>query len=72
MPKFNLHRIFWKQIKLSGSTMGSPNDFAEMIDFISEKKVEPVIDEVFSLENVSDAFRKLNAGSQFGKIVVAL
>ncbi|MDQ3193453.1 MAG: zinc-binding dehydrogenase, partial [Bacteroidota bacterium] len=72
VPKFNLHRIFWKQIKLSGSTMGSPNDFAEMMEFISKKKAEPVIDEVFSLENICDAFRKLNSGSQFGKIVVAL
>ncbi len=72
VPKFNLHRIFWKQIKLFGTTMGSPSDFAEMIDFIDQKKVEPVIDEVFSLENICDAFRKLNSGSQFGKIVVGI
>ncbi|MEP7146900.1 MAG: zinc-binding dehydrogenase, partial [bacterium] len=70
--EFNLHRIFWKQIKLFGTTMGSPKDFAEMIDFIDENKVEPVIDEVISLENVSDAFRKLNAGNHFGKLVVRI
>ncbi len=63
-------RLFWKQLKIFGSTMGSPDDFAEMINFMNDKKIIPVIDEVFPLENVSEAFLKLNDGRQFGKIVV--
>lgn len=65
-------RLFWKQLKIYGSTMGSPDDFAEMIKFINENKIIPVIDEIFPLENISEAFLKMNEGKQFGKIVVAV
>lgn len=63
-------RLFWKQLKIYGSTMGSPNDFAEMLNFINDNKIVPVIDEVFPLDNISEAFLKMNEGKQFGKIVV--
>ncbi|MEO8664319.1 MAG: zinc-binding dehydrogenase [Ignavibacteria bacterium] len=72
VPQFNLHRLYWKQIKLMGSTMGSSKDFEEMIKFIDEKKVVPVIDEVFPIQNVSEAFKKMDEGKQFGKIVVGM
>lgn len=65
-------RLFWKQLKIFGSTMGSPDDFAEMIKFINENKIIPVIDEIFPLENISGAFLRMNEGKQFGKIVVAV
>lgn len=65
-------RLFWKQLKIFGSTMGSPDDFAEMIKFINENKIIPVVDEIFPLENIAEAFLKLNDGKQFGKIVVAV
>ncbi len=63
-------RLFWKQLKIFGSTMGSPDDFNEMINFINDNKIVLVIDEVFSLENIAEAFLKMNEGRQFGKIVV--
>ena len=65
-------RLFWKQLKIFGSTMGSPDDFAEMIKFINANKIIPVIDEIFPLENISEAFLRMNYGKQFGKIVVAV
>ena len=65
-------RLFWKQLKIFGSTMGSPDDFSEMINFINDYKIVPIIDEVFPLENISEAFLKMNDGRQFGKIVVAV
>lgn len=63
-------RLFWKQPKIFGSTMGSPDDFYEMVNFINVKKIIPVIDEVFTLDNISGAFLKMYEGRQFGKIVV--
>ena len=65
-------RLFWKQLKIFGSTMGSPDDFAEMIKFINENKIIPVIDKIFPLENISEAFTRMNDGKQFGKIVVSV
>ena len=65
-------RLFWKQLKIFGSTMGSPDDFTEMVNLINDNKIIPVIDEVFPLENISDAFTRMNEGKQFGKIVVAV
>jgi len=67
---FSLHRLYWKQLQIYGSTMGSPNDFQNMLKFVNENKIMPVLDEVFSLENICEAFKKLNDSTQFGKIVV--
>ena len=65
-------RLFWKQLKIYGSTMGSSDDFAEMVNFINDNKIVPVIDEVFPLDNISEAFLRMNKGKQFGKIVVSI
>lgn len=69
IEKLNPQAIFWKQITISGSTMGSDHDFAEMIQFVSENKIVPVIDKVFSFEQIPDGFERMNSGTQFGKIV---
>jgi zinc-binding alcohol dehydrogenase/oxidoreductase len=70
--QFNIHRVFWKQISLMGSTMGSNDDFKEMIEYIENEKIVPVIDSVFELENITEAFEKLSGGDHFGKIVVRI
>lgn len=63
-------KIFWNQIKLMGTTMGSDQDFQNMIQFVTENKVTPLIDEVFPFDNASDAFDKMKEGKQLGKIVL--
>lgn len=68
--KLEARKIFWNQLKIMGSTMGSDQDFKEMLDLVSAKKIRPVIDEVFPLENAVDAFDRMKAGAQFGKIVL--
>ena len=65
-----LRRIFWKQINLSGSTMGSPNDFLSMVQFIKQYRIRPIIDKVFSFVNGNDALKRMDAGQQFGKIIL--
>lgn len=72
VPEFNLHRLFWKQIKIIGSTMGTSEDFAQMLEFVERHKIIPVIDSVFSLEHAPLAFDKMNETGQFGKIVVKM
>jgi len=63
-------RIFWKQLNVLGSTMGSPQDFEEMLSFVARHKVRPMVDRVFALEEGEAAFRWMDEAKQFGKIVV--
>ena len=65
-------RIFWKQLNILGSTMGSPEDFRSMIAYIHEHTIRPVVDRVFSFEEGETAFRWMDDARQFGKIVVKI
>ncbi len=69
--KLEIRKVFWKQLHIVGSTMGSPDDFAAMLKFVSEYKIKPVIDEVFPLNDGKKAFEKMAAKSQFGKLVLS-
>ncbi len=63
-------RVFWNQISIKGSTMGSDQDFADMLAFVEQKKIHPIIDQVFSLKEAVQAFDRMKAGKQMGKIVL--
>ena len=65
-------KVFWRQISLLGSTMGSPADWDGMMAMVSERKLRPVVSEVFPLERAADAFALMERGEQFGKIVVRM
>lgn len=67
---FALQPVFWKQISLLGSTMGSPQEFADMLHFVETHRILPVVDEVFSLKEGNVALGKMSQGSQFGKLVL--
>jgi NADPH:quinone reductase-like Zn-dependent oxidoreductase len=69
-PALDLRKSFFRQINLLGSTMGSPADFAGMTGFVATHKITPVVDRVFSLDQADDALRHMEAGAQFGKIVL--
>ena len=68
----NLRYMFWNQLSMMGSTMGSDIDFKNMLKFVNEYKVVPVIDQVFSLEESVSAFDRMKSGQHFGKIVVKM
>jgi NADPH:quinone reductase-like Zn-dependent oxidoreductase len=59
--------IFWRQISILGSTMGSDKDFAEMLAFVEAHAIRPVIDSVHKMETAEKAFSRMAAGEQFGK-----
>jgi zinc-binding alcohol dehydrogenase/oxidoreductase len=63
-------RIFWKQISILGSTMGSAADFHNMLRFVDRYGIIPVIDEIFPFEEADQAFQKMSEGKQFGKLVI--
>lgn len=66
----NLRMIFWKHLSLLGTTMGSDEDFKNMLAFVEKHKIHPIIDKIYPFENVVEAFDLMKAGFQFGKIVV--
>ncbi|MBN2594630.1 MAG: zinc-binding dehydrogenase [Sedimentisphaerales bacterium] len=68
--KLELRKVYWKQLHLVGSTMGSPDNFAAMLEIVNKHKIEPVIDEVFALSDGNKALEKMNVSSQFGKLVL--
>jgi zinc-binding alcohol dehydrogenase/oxidoreductase len=72
VPELALRRVFWKQLSLLGSTMGSPADWSAMTAFVAAHGLRPVISDVFPLERGAEAFDLMERGGQFGKIVVRI
>ena len=66
----DLARIFWNQLRILGSTMGSCEDFAEVTSLYRAGMLKPVIDSVHKAENGRAAYERLEAGEQFGKVVI--
>ena len=62
--------IFWRQISILGTSMGSPADFSAMLDFVNMHKIKPVIDSVSSFDRANEALGRLADGKQFGKVVL--
>ena len=67
-----MRKVFWRNISLLGTTMGSPADWRAMTDFVALHKIVPVVSDVFPLAHAAEAFELMERGEQFGKIVVTL
>jgi zinc-binding alcohol dehydrogenase/oxidoreductase len=67
----NLSKFFLRQISLLGTTMGSPQDFVDMLNFMEIHELRPLIDSVYSFQDSVKAFADLQRGGQFGKIVIS-
>jgi NADPH:quinone reductase-like Zn-dependent oxidoreductase len=70
--EFDVRRLFWNQLQIIGSTMGSDTDVSNMLRYVAGSGIEPIIDEVYPLERGTDAIARLAAGEQFGKLVVTI
>ncbi len=71
-PPAQLHRIWWKQLTVYGSTMGTKPDFEGAYELVASGRARPVVDRVFPLADVRAAHEHLEAGRQFGKVVLAI
>jgi len=71
-PPAALHRVWWKQLSILGSTMGTPDDFRGAYDLIAAGRARPVVDRVFPLAEARAAHERLEAGEQLGKIVLSI
>jgi len=68
--EIDIRFIFGKQISIIGSTMGSHQDFHDLLDLLWSGKIKPVIHQVMPLSEGSDAYRMMEEGKHFGKIVL--
>ena len=71
-PPAQLHRVWWKQLTIYGSTMGTREDFAGVLELVASGRARPVIDEVFRLEEARAAHERMERAEQFGKIVLQM
>lgn len=67
----DLTRIFWNQLRLLGTTMGTNEEFREVVSLFRAGKVTPVVDSAIPAERCVEAYQRLEAGEQFGKLVLA-
>jgi zinc-binding alcohol dehydrogenase/oxidoreductase len=72
IPDISTRTLYWKQISIHGTTMGTRDEFLSMLDFVESRKLKPVIDKVYPLEQAEEAMRRMEKGDQFGKIVLKI
>lgn len=65
-------RIFWKQLDILGTSMGSPDDFKAMLDFVTLHQIKPIISHVFPLADANKAMEVIASGEQFGKVCIEI
>jgi NADPH:quinone reductase-like Zn-dependent oxidoreductase len=71
-PPAALHRIWWKQLAILGSTMGTKEDFEGAFELVKSGRARPVVDSVFPLSEARAAHERLEAGDQLGKVVLRI
>jgi NADPH:quinone reductase-like Zn-dependent oxidoreductase len=71
-PPAALHRIWWKQLTIYGSTMGTREDFEGAYELVKSGRAKPVVDSVFPLAQAQAAHERMEAAEQFGKIVLTI
>lgn len=67
--KLDLYRMFWNQLSLMGSTMGSDYEFAEMLAFVSKHQIRPLIDSIRPFSRIADSYKDITQPNKVGKIV---
>ncbi len=71
-PPAALHRIWWKQLTIYGSTMGTKADFEGVYELVKSGRAKPVVDSVYPLSEARAAHERMEAGDQLGKIVLTI
>jgi NADPH:quinone reductase-like Zn-dependent oxidoreductase len=71
-PPAALHRVWWKQLTILGSTMGTKEDFEGAYELVRSGEAKPIVDSVFPLAEARAAHERMESGDQFGKIILAI
>jgi D-arabinose 1-dehydrogenase-like Zn-dependent alcohol dehydrogenase len=65
-----MRRVFWNQLEIIGSTMGSDADVSDMLRMVAGSGIEPVIDRSYPLDEGVAALKRLDEPDHFGKVVL--
>jgi zinc-binding alcohol dehydrogenase/oxidoreductase len=68
--KIDLYRMFWNQLSLLGSTMGSDHEFKEMLEFVSKYQIRPVVDSIRPFSKIAESFNDITRPNKVGKIII--
>jgi D-arabinose 1-dehydrogenase-like Zn-dependent alcohol dehydrogenase len=71
-PSAELNRLFFLQLRVVGSTMGTRDELAALLRFCDANGVRPLVDETLALSDARRGFERLAAGTVFGKIVLTV
>ncbi|HEY6016070.1 MAG TPA: zinc-binding dehydrogenase [Gaiellaceae bacterium] len=71
-PPAMLHRLWWKQLAIYGSTMGTKEDFEGAFELVKSGAARPVVDSVLPLAETRAAHERLESGAQLGKVVLRI
>jgi NADPH:quinone reductase-like Zn-dependent oxidoreductase len=71
-PPAQLHRVWWKQLTILGSTMGTREDFLGAFELVRTGRATPIVDSVFPLAEAAAAHERLESGRQLGKVVLSV
>ncbi|MBB2946200.1 NADPH:quinone reductase-like Zn-dependent oxidoreductase [Actinoplanes lutulentus] len=66
----DLRRVFAMRIEILGSSMGTPDELAALLQLVADSTVRPVIDSTHPFSEAAKAFERLDAGEVFGKVVI--
>jgi NADPH:quinone reductase-like Zn-dependent oxidoreductase len=69
-PVEDLRRIFFLQLRVVGSTMGTRDELSRLARLCAEQGIHPLVDETFVLADAATAFARLERGEVFGKLVL--
>lgn len=72
VPELPMRHLFWKQLSVLGSTMGTDAEFAAMLGWFGKGALRPVVAHVFPLAQIAEAEQLMEARGQFGKIVLKI
>jgi NADPH:quinone reductase-like Zn-dependent oxidoreductase len=72
IPDINTKTLYWKQLSILGTTMGTRDEFLSMLDFLESRNIKPVIDKTFPFSQIHQALARMEQGNQFGKIILEI
>ena len=70
LATMDLRKLFWKQLNVLGSTMGTDHDFRSLVALVDAGKLRPIVDQVVPLSDAAQAHERMEHGSHMGKIVL--
>lgn len=71
-PETDIRYVFWKQLDILGSTMSTRQEFHDVVHLVWDGRLKPVVDRVSAMDEAQAAYGYLEAGKQFGKVVIEI